>query len=288
MAGTRAPFASLAALAVVASAQAEQSGTAAAETAKKDLQSLSTVQRPVEATSGKSLFSGTSAVTGLSLGTPAASGAQKDKDNAAPGRSPNWLLDGVNQLEADAKAQRDATTGNSGQGNATLSPAGEGLAVATQATENPFTGYLAQWLSPADQALLNTAGRNGSSLSTAPWETPRSDFRREAAAPSQTGMNPLQMELPGLTDFPSNRATQNPYLAEALQTESTILASKSGAADGRGAAGALPSILTPSQGSLPPVAPAQAPIEQAKASSSAAPTERLIDDRKYFPQLRRF
>jgi hypothetical protein len=288
MAGTRAPFASLAALAAVASAQGEQAGTAAAESAKKDLQSLPTVQRPVEATAGKSFFSGTSAVTGLSLGTPASPGTQKDKDNAVPGKSPNWLLDGVNQLEADAKAQRDAQAGNTSEGNAQLSPTGERLSAATTATANPFTGYLAQWLSPADQALLNTAGRNGSSSSTAPWETPRSDFRRDTSVPAQTGLNPLQMELPGMADFPENRATQNPYLAEALQVESTILASKSGPADGRGAAGALPSILTPSQCSLPPVAPAQAPIEQAKASSSAAPTERLIDDRKYFPQLRRF
>ena len=84
MAGTRAPFASLAALAAVASAQGEQNGTAA-ESAKKDLQSLPTVQRPAEVTPAKSLFSGTSAVTGLSLGAPAAPSAPKDKDGLAPG-----------------------------------------------------------------------------------------------------------------------------------------------------------------------------------------------------------
>ncbi len=287
MAGTRAPFASLAALAVVASAQGEQAGTAA-ESAKKDLQSLPTVQRPVEATTGKSLFSGGAAVPGLTIGTTPAPGASQGRESAAPGKTANWLLDGVNQLEAEAKAQREANEAAVNGKQAQESPTGNRFAASTSATTNPFTEYLTQWLSPADQALVQSAGRSGGQTSTAPWEMPRSDFSRETAPTKQAAANPLQMELPGISDFPSSRTTQNPYLAEALQTENAIIAAKAGVPDGRGGA-ALPSILTPSQTMSPPVAPAPAPIEQARASSSvAAPTERLIDDRKYFPQLRRF
>jgi hypothetical protein len=276
----------LAALAAVASAQAEQTGAAAAEAAKKDLQSLPTVQRPVEATSGKSLFSGSSALTGLSLGTPAgAGGPAKNKDDAPAGKSANWLLDGVNQLEAETKAQRDASDGKRSGDNPQLSSTGERQPAS--ATTNPFTGYLTLWLSPGDQALLNAGNRNASSSSTAPWEIPRSDFVRDTAVPTQATANPFQMELPGLVDSPANRTAKNPYLAEPFQPEGES-AFLTGPADGRGTASALSSILTPTQSTLPPVAPVAVPIEQAKAASSAAPTERLIDDRKYFPQLRRF
>lgn len=288
MAGTRAPFASLAALAAVASAQGEQAGTAA-ESAKKDLQLLPTVQRPAEASSGKSLFSGSSAVTGLSVATPAAPGAvERNQDGAMPARSANWLLDGVNQLEAEAKAQREAASGGMTAGKSEQASRSDGGGASTPVTANPFTEYLTQWLSPADQALLKASGKSGSQTSTAPWEMPRSDFARETSAPAQAATNPLQMELPGFSEFPASRTAQNPYLAEALQAESTILASKAGASDGRGGAGSLPSILTPSQNVPPAVAPVQASVEQAKAAPSAAPTDRLIDDRKYFPQLRRF
>ncbi len=287
MAGTRAPFASLAALAAVASAQGEQSG--AAESAKKDLQSLTTVQRPAEASGGKSLFSGSSAVTGLSVATPVApGGAPKNQDGAMEARSANWLLDGVNRLEAEAKAEREAAAGGVGGEKSQQAATREGLSASAPATTNPFTEYLTQWLSPADQALLKASGRSGSQTSTAPWEMPRSDFARETAMPAQAVANPLQMELPGFSDVLTNRTAQNPYLAEALQAENTILASKTGAPDELGGAGSLPAILTPAQNTLPLVAPPPAPIEQAKASPSAAPTERLIDDRKYFPQLRRF
>ncbi len=285
MAGTRAPFASLAALAAVASAQGEQPGTAAAESAKKDLQSLPTVQRPLEATPNKSLFSGTSSVTGLSLGTPSAPIADaKKRDNPAAGKPANWLLDGMNQLEAEAKSQRDASEAKIKNDNLQTSATGERM---TAATTNPFTEYLTQWLSPRDQALLSAANRSSTSSSTAPWEIPRSDFRREATAtPASVTTNPLQMELPGIANLPANRTAQNPYLAEPFQAEFAGAAPLVGTAGERETSGALSSLSTPAPSVLPPVAPA--PIEQAKPAAVAPPTERLIDDRKYFPQLRRF
>jgi hypothetical protein len=287
MAGTRAPFASLAALAAVASVHGEQTRSDATEAAKRDLQSLPVVQRPSETTGGKSLFSGTSSVTGLSIGSPNGSaGPAKNRDDAAPGRSVNWLLDGVNQLEAEAKSQRVTEEG----GNA-----GDSREAATKddravtGTPNPFAGYLTQWLSPGDQALLNDASRNASTSSTAPWEKARSEFAREttpAAAASGT-VNPFQMELPGLDAGDPDRQRQNPYLADPSPSEFPVAASLVSASKDKETPGALPSILTPSQ-SLLPVAPIAAPIEQARPAPVAAPTERLIDDRKYFPQLRRF
>ncbi|MGC4071574.1 MAG: hypothetical protein QM760_03515 [Nibricoccus sp.] len=287
MAGTRAPFASLAALAAVASAQAEQTGTAAAETAKKDLQSLPAVQRPAEATSGKSLFSGSAA--GLSLGISDGNAAPaKNKEDGSAGKSANWLLDGVNQLEAEAKAQRDASDDKKRVDNSQESSTGERQNAT--ATANPFAAYMTQWLSPGDQALLNAGSRNASSSSTAPWETPRSDFKREIAPATQAAVttNPLQMELPGISSFSASQQSRNPYLADPFQVEGGLGASVAGSANGRDAAGSLPPILTPAQAVLPPAAPVSAPVEQAKAAPVAPPTERLIDDRKYFPQLRRF
>jgi hypothetical protein len=283
MAGTRAPFATLVALAAVASVHGEQTQSDAAEAAKRDLQALPVAQRPSETISGKSLFSGASSVTGLSIGTPnTPAGSAKNRDDAAPGRSANWLLDGVNQLETETKSQRSAEEGGkSSEGRQASTKEDRALAAAA----NPFAGYLEQWLSTGDPALLKDANRNVSTLSTAPWETPRNEFPRDTAASAPASANPFQMELPGVAADSSGRPTQNPYLAEPSSEFRTVTSMASGGAD-RDAAGVPPPILTPSQSPLPPIPTAAA--EQARPAPMAPPTERLIDDRKYFPQLRRF
>jgi hypothetical protein len=288
MAGTRAPFASLAALAAVASAHAEQKGASATETAKKDLQSLPTIQRPAETLSSSALFPGTSSIPGLSVGSPnGAVPSEKERNEAALGKSKNWLLDGVNQIEAEANAQREAAGGVQSGDRSQTTRSGE--RPLTAGTTNPFAEYLTQWISPGDQALLSTGPRNAISSPVAPWEIARSDFSREASLDPrmQPTSNPFQMELPGLSSLPGGKMVQNPYLADPFQAEAT-LGAPSGRADAREPAGALPSILTPSQGPRPTVVPMPAPIEQARPAPTTPPTERLIDDRKYFPQLRRF
>jgi hypothetical protein len=290
MAGTRAPFASLAALAAVASASAQtQSGeTSATESARRDLQSLPAVQRPVDAATRSSPFSGSSAVPALSLPAPSGATPAKNRDEANAPRSTNWLLDGVNQLEAETESARKQAD-ELAKREDVLQRTGTNGRTESTATTNPFSEYLTQWLSPGDQALLAAGSRNTSSSSTAPWETPRSEFGRDTTQPTtSTTANPLQLELPGLGNFADSRRNQNPYLADPFQAEEFASVPVGGPATGRETSGTLPSILTPSQGSLPPAAPVIAPIEQARPAPAAAPTDRLIDDRKYFPQLRRF
>jgi hypothetical protein len=283
MAGTRAPFASLAALAAVASVQAqEDSQRNAVEAAKRDLQSLPTVQRPVEGTQSKSLFPSGSMIPGLAIGTPAHSGgAPQQKENGVPAKTGGWLLDGVNQLEADAQSKLTKTENgrDDGSGNGQLMSS-DGRIVETT---HPFAGYLDQWLSPADRALLS--GDQAKTVSSsAPWEMPRTDFGHTNSQETGGGLK-QQMELPGLDLFTQNQPRMNPYLAgeSPVQTAAVPFPAPTSSRE-------TPNTLAPMDSAaptnlLPPVAPR---VEQAQAAPSVPPTSRLVDDRKYFPQLRRF
>jgi hypothetical protein len=281
MAGTRAPFASLAALAAVASAHAqEQPQPSAVETAKRDLQSLPTTQRTIEGTQSKSLFSNGPAIPSLSVGTPGSgTPSPQTKDVTVPAKTGGWLVDGVNQLEADAQSQADSRA-SAGAGDEGRMQGGNG----TAATTNPFAGYLTQWLTPGDQALLNVDRARHSSSSTAPWETPRTEFA-PALDTRALGGPSSQMELPGLDLFTQNQPTANPYLTGDMPAE-VARAPLDTPIPSREASNTLAPMETgQSANPLSPVAPR---VEQAQAAPSAPPTSRLVDDRKYFPQLRRF
>jgi hypothetical protein len=283
MAGTRAPFASLAALAAVASVQAqEDSQRDAVEAAKRDLQSLPTVQRPVEGTQSKSLFPSGSMIPGLAIGTPSqGAGSPQQKESAASVKTRGWLVDGVNQLEADAQAKITKTENgrSDGSGGGELKSADE----RKSETTHPFAGYLDQWLSPADRALLS--GDQAKTVSSsAPWETPRTDFGHTSSQETGGGLK-QQMELPGLDLFTQNQPKTNPYLVGESSVETFAVPSETPTSSRE-----TPNTLAPMDSAaptnlLPPVAPR---VEQAQAAPSAPPTSRLVDDRKYFPQLRRF
>ena len=287
MAGTRAPFTSLAALAVAASAHAQTpSGeTQRADAGGRDLRALPTVQKPAATprTEASSLFSEAAAAAEISIGQPAVpSSPVKPSDEFSPS-SRNWLLDGVNRLESEEKARIQKAGGEMRGASA---DGREATDRDRAATVNPFSEYLTQWLSPADRALLGGAGENGANSSIAPWEPRGNSF----VSPSDrdAAFTPVS-EQQALADFVGagrNEARSNPY----LDTGDPALAPAPAALpeSGRDAKSmeVLPSILTPSQNLRPPVS--TAPVEQARPAPAAAPTEPLIDDRKYFPQLRRF
>ena len=201
MAGTRAPFASLAALAAVASVQAQEgSQKNGVEEAKRDLQSLPTVQRPVEGTHSRSLFPSGSLLPELAIVAPSPGKPEQRKENDSAEKSGGWLVDGVKQLEADAQSKL-TTSGRSGD------PAGDRLRLTDErksTTTHPFAGYLDQWLSPADKALLSS-GQAGSISSSAPWETPRTEFAHANGRGDAPAGLTEQLELSGLDLFTQNQ-----------------------------------------------------------------------------------
>jgi|GEM_PF-1745792 len=288
MAGTRAPFASLLALAAVASVQAEPAEKSATDASKQDALSIPTLRRPVEGTEKTTLFPGSSALPELSI-APANPGRPSPKtgDETAGVKSAGWLVDGVNKLEAEAAKQRDEAD-YARQNDRFLSSSSSDSARRDEpATINPFAEYMTSWLSPGDQALLNNpnGSRTAASSSTAPWEPSRIDFGAGIGT-SGSGVNAKPLELAGAMDFGARKETANPYLEDPSAAESPAIAAAGSGPQAGEAPSALPSILIPSQTVLPPAASPE--IERAQPAPAAPPTEPLIDDRKYFPQLRRF
>ena len=281
MAGnTRIPFASLAALAAVASAHSAETSASAVESAKRDLQELPVAEQPVDAAGRPSLFSGSTAIPGLSLTSPAP-GASSPKKTDATDKAPSggWLLDGVRGLEAEAK-QRELQAGK----RATEAAAsGNAANAGGPAKANPLGDYLTQWLAPRDQALL-LEGPSANGLASS--EGVEFDRAREREALTTTA-SPFQTELPGLVDLGVNKRGVNPYLVDPLQPAATSSPFTAAVGD-RGLADARPTAALAPQLTLPFAAPPAEPVAVAKPAPSPAPTSRIVDDRKYFPQLRRF
>jgi hypothetical protein len=272
-----------AASAVVGVSAAEEVKPSGVEAAKRDLQALPKTQQPVEALQRRSLFSGSNALPGLSLASPAPSGAPVSPgDKTAHAKTGEWLLDGVNQLEADSELARNSRRDQAPRD--TLAEA-DGQA-RTLTTINPLTDYLTRWMRPDDHRLLTAE----------PGKTPSSAFPEWSGTRSEAGMgagglSPLTPNLaltaavPGL-DFPGRgQTTVNPYLNESVSVDAPRYLPETSSAK-TAPATPLPALdlaVTAVTSSSP--APR---VEQTTATPVAPPTSRLVDDRKYFPQLRRF
>jgi len=274
---TRVPFASLAALAAAASAHSAENNASAVESAKRDLRALPAAESQVESAGTPSFFSGSSALPSLSLPNSATSASPKKTDEVKKAPSGGWLLDGVRGLETESR-EREAAEMKRAADPASLRAAG------APADANPLGSYLNQWLLPRDQGL-NLAGVNSHGLATS--ESTAAERAREQEALSST-VSPFQTDLPGLAELAGNKRGTNPYLNDPLQA-SPERSPFTAAVGDRGIANTPAASSLAPQLTLPFAAPApMAPIPEAKAAPSAPPTAPIVDDRKYFPQLRRF
>ncbi|MBI5381620.1 MAG: hypothetical protein HZA31_06945 [Opitutae bacterium] len=233
-----------------------------------------------------------------SLPLPSAPSAKPD-DAAKSGAKRDWLLDAMRRPEKrdERRSGRrgDDSTEHSGERDAreqSLSrrdPAGRDTrsaspldaATSTPATPDPMRGYMASWLSPHDYALLVKPAKGSIGTSQ---ETDRLSLRLPAAD------TPVELARPGVmppvatNPDPANRSPrENPYL-KSLPTSSNALAPRAGVA----ATLPAPVVLQkPPPAVAPPVAEIAEP-PRPKPVSTLPPLLKPADDKKYFPQLKRF
>lgn len=256
------------------------------ESAKRELKELPAAERSRDFLGKPSL--GSSNLPTLTLPGDNGSAPRSDQ-NKTP--SDTWLQDAAKQVDAEAAARRRTTDPNfSRDQNRT-----EGYKPIDP--PNPLAQYLEQWISPRDLELLH-AGQESKSgpdstaffkktadkpSNLSPSAGLPTDFANPSLAVAQTGpVVPLQPQL------------HNPYIEETepsptLANPNTLLPQASSVTGPADRARVLPSLS-----SSPDIAPQDTPKSQSQKPAVSPnppdrpPTAPIIDDRKYFPQLRRF
>jgi len=252
----------------------------ALEDARRDLRALPALERSQEVL-GKSTGLGSAGLPMLTLPGAEARTQKKEDVNGAP--SSTWLLDAVQKTEAEQSGRRAASAAD-----AKLDRESASGRKATPAVD-PFGQYLKQWLSPRDLELLRPEAKNGSGQKTGiagsePTPSLGGNGRRSEAL-SGADVGPTASIIP---------VTKNPYLADLAPPPPATLASP--LAQPAAPVGlplgdrnrSLSAFPASNSGSAPrPVVPAKPAVAPAEAFPHP-PTAPLVDDRKYFPQLRRF
>ncbi len=241
------------------------------DTARKDLKALPATERPQDLL-GKSTGLGSATLPTLTLPGNGDAPPSKPEPNAPP--SATWLQDALNQTDAERSPRRS--------GSDPAQPRDKANGLKPASTLNPFSQYLGQWLTPRDQDLFRADARNaldpvGASAVKNPQDSSLTPPQTE---PNRTGLRGLQPDfLPVSTLEPA----KNPYLPEpAPQVQPPNPFAP--AASVNPLPGSVP--LGQKSRSAGPGALKQ-PARPAEAAP-LPPTAPTVDDRKYFPQLRRF
>lgn len=171
--------------------------------------------------------------------------------------SATWLQDSVDQIRREQTAQK-----------ASIRDARLSTRAGTKAEADPLSPFMDQWLSPHDRELLRPEGSEPDG--TAP--------QRLGIAPTATGQTMVRDNRPQADPSRALFApANNPYLEE---TEAPLPPSAP--------TQAISPLPSPAPVSQPPPPAAEPPKPEAKRPQERPATAPLIDDRKYFPQLRRF
>jgi hypothetical protein len=311
MSGTRAPFVSLAALTAASLAPALGQTASPFDATKRDLRSLPAAEK--NALSNDKSAIDKSALPTLTLTpapAPARAAGNDAKTDAEIARSTNWLLDGVAKLETDADAARlkrekdlerlaRSEREDVGNNSAARSPHNASLAASASASvadakaANPLGSFLTQWLSPRDAALLGHSDLGQPNQLSR--EQRLDDELRNSRPFSPVGAYQPHPDLAPGTDALQAGQTRNPYLQPdeprmAADPFRSFLADRPGTPAAESRSGALAPISANGSSaagqSAFQISPASVP--EAQAAPASSPTTRVVDDRKYFPQLRRF
>lgn len=244
------------------------------ETARRDLQELRTLER--SQTPSRRLPEST---LQLPLVLPSSSTGKVGEGSAttAPEPSQGWLLDALKKTEAQDRARSTTSRGED-----RLSP--EAARRKAQGAPNPFSNYLQQWLSPQDRRLLGGEKLNPTALERAGIHEDE-PFR---AKPINQA-TPLLSRLPDRKSALEERA--NPYLTPAQRDENFLPEPLALLPSDRAAQTPL-SRLSNSPLETPTYSPpwdtAPSSVAPTKPEALPPPTTPLLDERRYFPQLRRF
>ncbi len=188
-------------------------------------------------------------------------------------KSEGWLVDGVRQLSEE---ERRAKQNESPRASDDERESGD-----AREDAHPFGEYMARWLTPGDRALLS--GLGGPSTNDAGFARAPQDSSGRFRSPE----TPAYERVPDSGSFSSGTypptPVGNPYLDDMPGTAIPVPVMNSGL--GTAGASSLPAASAPAN--VRPAASTMAPTTE-RSEELPSPTERLIDDRKYFPQLRRF
>ena len=248
------------------------------DAARRDLKTLPATERSQELL-GKNSGLGSASLPALTLPGSGDAPPSKPEPNAPP--SPTWLQDALNQTDS-VRGQRRVVS------EPALSPRDKVNGLKPASTPDPFSQYLGQWLTPRDQELLrpdarkatDLAGAGGSKMPPDASATPMS-----LAGAERSGSPKLQTLQTGFLPVSTLEPVKNPYLPEPapqVQPPSPFAPAAS--------VNALPGSVLFGQKSRPAglgpgtLKPPARPTEAAPLP----PTAPTLDDRKYFPQLRRF
>jgi hypothetical protein len=276
-------FSAFAALALGLSAYGQNATSTASdnslEAARRDLSALPATERSRE------LLDKSSGLGSASLPTLAMpGGGSKPQSQPAPNAPPSatWLQDALTQTDLDRGQRRTSSDSSSPR-----EQANNGYKSA--AAPDPFGKYLEQWLSPRDLEMLRPDSRKNTD------QKPINSSLELDKATLKSGVFGGAASQSPKEAVPIMPVMQNPYLVETPPTSPSSAGSLSNPF-----APPTPSILpqndrtrgpatsqpttTNSPRPLGPVKPALSPAE----AVPKAPTAPIVDDRKYFPQLRRF
>lgn len=259
------------------------------ESARRELKDLPAMERSRDVL-GKQSGLGSAGLPALTL--PGDTGNSSARPDPNKPLSPTWLQDALNRTDAEAAAHR--------RGNDPTLARERDRPGGYKAIEapNPLGQYMEQWISPRDLELLR-AGQDAKKSNeptqsfVKPWEPPQTANTAAGFMPD-SARAPMS-DVPDTPIVPIMSAPRNPYIDEPVSAaplpgpNSIIpqVASGQPQADRTHGPDPLPSMsaATP-QGSRQP-APLK-PAAAATAEPQRPPTAPIVDDRKYFPQLRRF
>lgn len=259
------------------------------ESARRDLKDLPAIERSRDVL-GKQSGLGLAGLPALTLPGDAGNSSVRPDPNKPP--SATWLQDALNQTDAKAATHRRAN--DPALGTDRDRPDGYKPVEAP----NPLGQYMEQWISPRDLELLR-AGQDAkksnmpTELFVKTWEpsqtansgagfmpgsalSPLSDGREAPIVPIMAAPRNPYIEEPDAVSVPPGPNSINPQIAsDQAQTDRSR----------------MPAPLSSTPAAMPQGPRQPGPVKPAAATPTEPqrpPTAPIIDDRKYFPQLRRF
>ncbi|MFT3870568.1 MAG: hypothetical protein QM715_19125 [Nibricoccus sp.] len=269
------------------STQSPATGENTLESARRELKELPALERSRDVL-GKHPGLGSAGLPTLTLpGDAGNSTARPDPDKPI---STNWLQDALNQTDAEAATRRRSND------SSLVHERDQGGGYKPVEAPNPLGQFMAQWISPRDLELLqagqDTKKSNGATdpfvkswepLRPAGYQSPITDVARSPLSePNDTPLVPIlaaprnpYIEEPDSTPPPSPNLMLSPAALGRPQPDRSR---------GPESLSSLP-VASPSGPNQPAtLKPAATPV----AEPQRPPTAPIVDDRKYFPQLRRF
>ena len=245
------------------------------ETARRDLQELRTLERSL--TPSGRLPESTLPLPLVIPSTPTAKTNPGDPNKAAE-PSQGWLLDALKRAETEDRARSKTSAADD-----RLSP--EATRRKVQGAPNPLSNYLQQWLSPQDRRLLGGEKLNPTLLEKAGI---RDD---EPFRPLPNSSTKPLLSSPGDRNLLMD-ARVNPYLSPALADESfspePLAPLPNVPGGGHPPLSRLSNPTSEPPAYSPPLDTTPTLSGPTKPEVLPPPTAPLLDERRYFPQLRRF